>query len=94
MVDDPHDRLYPVPVSSDAPCTRVLRCTLYPCPQMLGLNEYTRMMNDLGLISKRSKLCKLADFDRTFIAVDAASARRAREQERRAHICACTCMDA
>jgi len=42
------------------------------------------MMNDLGLISKRSKLCKLADFDRVFIAVDAASARRAKEQERAA----------
>jgi len=39
----------------------------------LSLNEWSRVLDDFGLVQKRSEWCKRADMDRVFLAVDAAS---------------------
>ena len=44
----------------------------------LYLNAWTQVLDDCKLIARSSKLCKLSDFDRLFLAVDGLAARAAR----------------
>ena len=45
----------------------------------IGFNQWGAFVQDYGLMSKSSKFCKRADFDRCFLAIDSMSARREAE---------------